>query len=334
MKVIEHEKNNIVRLSNEFKEEFNELVSQLVSEGVENIKNQIKSCLNMYHLKSWEEKVTHGYLQCQIKKNEQINLKETYGWLKSENFSSHVEGYLFSLQEQEINTRAAQKCWERNLDKRRNSDGRCRLCKQKDEDLFHIISSCSSNSMYLYYRHDNVGRIIYEEITADKQGKVTRQYRKPPAVTHCDGKEIWWNVPLNLPNKVEHNCPDIIVWDNVNKTCTIIEISTPLDTNVTDRTKWKKDLYMPLVAEMSRIYKHYKFEIVPIVVGALETIPNNLLENLQSLSITGKRLKRTLRRLQKASLTGTLKTCKTFMKMLIKWTLYIDKVWIIENCSK
>ena len=128
--------------------------------------------------------MTHGYLQCQIKKNEQINLKETYGWLKSENFSSHVEGYLFSLQEQEINTRAAQKHWERNLDKRHNIDGRCRLCKQKDEDLFHIISSCSSlsNSMYLYYRHDNVGKIIYEEITADEQGKVTRQCRKPPTV--------------------------------------------------------------------------------------------------------------------------------------------------------
>ena len=293
MKVIEHEKNNIVRLSNEFKEEFNELASQLVSEGVENIEKKIKRCLNMHHLKSWEEKVTHGYLQCQIKKNEQINLKETYGWLKSENFSSHVEGYLFSLQEQEINTRAAQKCWERNLDKKRNIDGRCRLCKQKDEDLFHIISSCSSlsNSMYLYYRHDNVGKIIYEEITADEQGKVTRQCRKPPTVTHCNGKEIWWNVPLNLPNKVEHNRPDIIEWDNVNKTCTILEISTPLDTNVTDRTKWKKDLYMPLVAEMSRIYKQYKFKIVPIVVGALGAIPNSLLENLRSLSITGKRLK-------------------------------------------
>ena len=156
--------------------------------------------------------------------------------------------------------------------------------------------------MYLYYRHDNVGKIIYEEITADEQGKVTRQCHKPPTVTHCNGKEIWWNVPLNLPNKVEHNRPDIIVWDNVNKTCTIIEISSPLDTNVMDRTKWKKDLYMPLVAEMYRIYKHYKFEIVPIVVGGLGATPNNLLENLRSLSITGKRLKRTLRRLQKASL--------------------------------
>ena len=92
MKVIEHEKNNIVRLSNEFKEEFNELVSQLDSEGVENIENMIKSCLNIHHLKSWEEKATHGYLQCQVKKNEQINLKETYGWLIFENFSSHVEG--------------------------------------------------------------------------------------------------------------------------------------------------------------------------------------------------------------------------------------------------
>ena len=139
-----------------------------------------------------------------------------------------MEGYLFSPQEQEIYTRAAQKRWERNLDKRRNIDGRCRMCKQKDEDLFHIMSSCSSlsNSMYLYYRHDNVGKIIYEEITADEQGKVTRQCRKPPTVTHCNGKEIWWNVPLNLPNKVEHNRPEIIVWGNVNKTCTIIEIST------------------------------------------------------------------------------------------------------------
>ena len=94
--------------------------------------------------------------------------------------------------------------------------------------------------MYLYYRHDNVGKFIYEEITADEQVKVTRQCHKPPTVTHSNGKEIWWNVPLNLPNKVEHNRPDIIVWDNVNKTCTIIEISTPLDTNVTNRTKWKK----------------------------------------------------------------------------------------------
>ena len=125
MRVIEHKKNNIVRLSNEFKEEFNELLSQLVSEGVKNIENKIRSCLNMHHLKSWEEKATHGYLQCPIKKNEQINLKERYGMLKSENFSSHVEGYLFCLQEQEINTRAAKKHWERNLDKRCNIDGRC-----------------------------------------------------------------------------------------------------------------------------------------------------------------------------------------------------------------
>ena len=70
MKVIEHEKKNILRLSNEFKEEFDELVSQLNSEGVENIENMIKSCFNTHHLKSWEEKATHGYLQCQVKKNE------------------------------------------------------------------------------------------------------------------------------------------------------------------------------------------------------------------------------------------------------------------------
>ena len=40
MKVIEHEKNNIVRLSNKFREEFNELVNQLDSEDMGNIRDK------------------------------------------------------------------------------------------------------------------------------------------------------------------------------------------------------------------------------------------------------------------------------------------------------
>ena len=70
MKVIRHEKNNIVRLSKEFKEEFNQLFGQLDDEGVESTENKIRSCLNTNHLKSWEEEPVHSYLHCQLK-NEQ-----------------------------------------------------------------------------------------------------------------------------------------------------------------------------------------------------------------------------------------------------------------------
>ena len=50
--------------------------------------------------------------------------------------------------------------------------------------LTYLSSVLSSKSvavgifMYPYYRHDNVEKIIYEEITADEQGKVTRLEKK------------------------------------------------------------------------------------------------------------------------------------------------------------
>ena len=33
-------------------------------------------------------------------------------------------------------------------------------------------------------------------------------------------------------------------------------------------------VYIPLVAELSKIYRSYKFEIVPIVVGTLGAVPD------------------------------------------------------------
>ena len=59
--------------------------------------DKIKSCLNTYHLHKWQLKVTHGYLHSNANENKDVNMNESYGWLKSDNFSSHIEGYLFSL---------------------------------------------------------------------------------------------------------------------------------------------------------------------------------------------------------------------------------------------
>ena len=76
-----------------------------------------------------------------MRKNDDINMKESYAWLQSENYSSHIEGYLFFMQEQ-----------QRKEDKK---------TMQKDEtlmesvgyvhqDLFHIICSCLKLSDMLY----------------------------------------------------------------------------------------------------------------------------------------------------------------------------------------
>ena len=129
-----------------------------------------------------------------------------------------------------------------------------------------------------------------------------------------DGKEIWWNTLVKLPNKVEHNHPDLIVWNTDAKLCTLAEVCIPLDTYVTLRSTWKEELYIPLISEMSRVCKNYTFEMIPIVIGGLGTVPSSLSVSIRRLEIREKRFKPLLRRIQRAALIGSLKICNTFFK--------------------
>ena len=166
----------------------------------------------------------------------------------------------------------------------------------------HFVTSCPSMSdnMYLYQRHDRVANIVYEEIIykhTDAENN-RKHIIKPPKVTKLKGKEIWWNVSINLPIKVGHNRPDIGISDYYSKVCTLVEVCTPLDANVTNRTAWKVGLYFPLVCEVSRIYPGYHFQIVPVVMGALGAVPQSQNESMKKLNIEENRIRPVTRRIQ------------------------------------
>ena len=64
------------------------------------------------------EKVTHGYHLTQIKSQENIDTQKANKWL-SLRLSSHVEGFVCALQEQEIDTKGLRKCREKDIEKRK-----------------------------------------------------------------------------------------------------------------------------------------------------------------------------------------------------------------------
>ena len=136
---------------------------------------------------------------------------------------------------------------------------------------------------------------------------------KPPAVTKVGTKEIWWNTSNNLPTKVEHNKPDIVILDIDEKKCVVMEVSALLDTNNSTRISWKKNVYIPLIGKSKRIYREYKFETISIVVGALGAVTKQLMTNLKRLNFTESRTKIITRKLQKASLLDSIKIVETFM---------------------
>ena len=53
-----------------------------------------------------------------------------------------------------------------------------------------------------------------------------------------------------LPNKVNHNRPDLVIWNNKTKECKIIDFSVLLDQNISMKEMEKVKNYIPLVCEL------------------------------------------------------------------------------------
>ena len=71
--------------------------------------------------------------------------------------------------------------------------------------------------------------------------------------------------------------------------------------------------YLPLADELKCLYEDYKFEVVPIVVGATSLVTNTLAKSLEKLGVSD--IKAMIKSCQKKALLGALKIVKSFMKM-------------------
>ena len=135
------------------------------------MKNQLKQD----HFNSWQKKVTHGYNQKSIGENPDVDQSLSVAWLRKSNQSSHMEGYLLAVDEQEIVTKATAKRRERDPTIQRQMDCKCRLCRKGEETLNHILAFCEevSSSLYLTYRHNRMGKVVYDEILKTEGEKKT-----------------------------------------------------------------------------------------------------------------------------------------------------------------
>ena len=169
-----------------------------------------------------------------------------------------------------------------------------------------------SSNLYTTARHNPVAKVILNEVIKEDQQPRTD---RPLPVINTPTKEIWWDKPLQTPKKIKHNRPDIVIWDRNRTTCTIVEVGVPLDFNIASRQRNKADKYMPLMSELQQMYPGFKYQVAPIILGALGTVPNRLKEELLKLNIAEDQVRNVIKRLQKTAIIGSIKIMKTFMKL-------------------
>ena len=109
---------------------------------------------------------------------------------------------------------------------------KCRFCKHSAEDVNHFISSCSEMLVmyYLPVRHDVVAETVSKVLILKTHFTCKFKHQQDPEhiykVRDC---EFWSNISIQTATKLKHIKPDIVVWDEAEKICKIIEISCPTD---------------------------------------------------------------------------------------------------------
>ena len=106
-----------------------------------------------------------------------------------------------------------------------------------------------------------------------------------------------WNQAVHTDREVTANRPDIIIKNNKEKTCTLIDVAIPADRNVVQKEKKLK--YKSLCTEIQQMW-NLKCTIVPVIIGATGIVTRSLKKNLET--IPGKH---SIDSIQKTAILGT-----------------------------
>lgn len=75
--------------------------------------------------------------------------------------------------------------------------------------------------------------------------------------------------------------PDLVVVDNKEQSCFIIDVAIQGESRIFENENEKIEKYQELKREIARLWKLRKVCVIPIVVGALESLTNRFDEWLK-----------------------------------------------------
>lgn len=244
------------------------IIDKGVLHQVRKVREIVKSKLQDQLCDEWEGKAMHGQYPKDMK-NVCIDRTSTFNWLVKGALKGETESLIVAAQDQTLRTRS----YEKRILKT-GSNGMCRLCKEYEETIAHIVSGCPVLARKEYIaRHDKIAASLHWAICHYFNLPKSKNHydHQPPQV--CDNGEVTviWNEQVQTDRTILANKPDIIIKDLKENTCLIIDVAVPMDVNVQRKESEKILKYRDLQIEIGRMW-NLRTKVCPIVIGALGTV--------------------------------------------------------------
>ena len=94
-----------------------------------------------------------------------------------------------------------------------------------------------------------------------------------------------WGFPIQTDKNLEHNRPDIPVFDNKSQRCPLIDPSCPFDTHIEKKEEEKCMNYSALKYKIAKIWKMRKVKVILVVKRALGTVTKHFEKQIQKLDL-------------------------------------------------
>jgi len=127
-------------------------------------------------------------------------------------------------------------------------------------------------------------------------------YSQTPTSAETSAAKILWDFGLTMHQKHASNSPDIVLFDYQSHEILFIEISCPVDTNISTKEDEKLNKYHYLAHDFHAMY-NMSVIIVPVVFGCTGVVSSRCLQFLRRIPGFSLRL---FGHLQKAVLLGMI----------------------------
>ena len=191
--------------------------------------------------KEWKDKPLHGQY---TKITENTDKHKTYKWLRNGYMKKETEGLITAAQDQALPTR-----WKKVRIEKQPGTALCRMCNEREETTFHILSECSKLAQNEYKkRHDKVAQLVHWNLCKKYELKYAKNWydHVTESVTENEKAKILWDFTIQTDHVIQARRPDIVVKEKGLDHTWIIDIAVPGDSRIEEKEKEKIEKYQDL----------------------------------------------------------------------------------------
>ena len=121
-------------------------------------------------------------------------------------------------------------------------DPKCRLFGRFRGTIDHLVSGCPelAKTEYIHRQHKTTAHIHWKICKEFGIEAKERWYEhEPKAVTEKESVTILWDMSIHTDRTIAAKRPDTVLKNKKDKTCLLIDMTIPLDTNTSVKTTGK-----------------------------------------------------------------------------------------------